>query len=86
MPVGETELRAAVRRAEQFDRICASIPGVAPWLAKGRSAATTERIGDIHAVWRHYMSAEAVGDTPVATNFFAVGDAAVRTNPLYGRG
>ncbi len=23
---------------------------------------------------------------PVATNFFAIGDAAVRTNPLYGRG
>lgn len=84
VPVSETELRAAVRRAEQFDRICASIPGVAPWVADDRSEATTEPfgIGDIRAVWRHY----AAGDAPVATNFFAVGDAAIRTNPLYGRG
>jgi flavin-dependent dehydrogenase len=33
-------------------------------------------------VWRHYAPDHA----PVATNFFAVGDAAIRTNPLYGRG
>ena len=92
VPVGETELRAAVRRAELFDRICASIPGVEPWVAESRSAATTEPfgIGDIHAVWRHYLSTElsteSTNDVPVATNFFAVGDAAIRTNPLYGRG
>ena len=88
VPTGETELRAAVRQAEQFNRICASIPGLEPWVADSRSEPTTEPfgIGDIHAVWRHYTTAEAADHAPVATNFFAVGDAAIRTNPLYGRG
>jgi flavin-dependent dehydrogenase len=56
-------------------------------VAEDRSAATTEPfgIGDIHAVWRHYMPAQDA-NVPVAVNFFAVGDAAIRTNPLYGRG
>ena len=39
-------------------------------------------IGDIRAVWRHFV----VDGKPLAKNFFAVGDASIRTNPLYGRG
>ncbi len=81
---GEAELREAVKDGSSFDAICRSIPGVAPWLQEGQFVATTEPfgIGDIRAVWRHFV----VDGRPLATNFFAVGDAALRTNPLYGRG
>ncbi len=84
VPVKETRLREALKDSALFDRICLSIPGLQPWLAGGRSEPTTDSfgIGDIQAVWRHFV---ADGE-PLALNFFAVGDAAVRTNPLYGRG
>lgn len=80
----ETELREAVTDGEKFDAICRSIPGLLPWVRKGTATATTPAfgIGDIRAVWRHYVR----DGVPLATNFFAVGDAALRTNPLYGRG
>ena len=39
-------------------------------------------MGDINAVWRHFVE----DGQPLVTNFFAVGDAMLRTNPLYGRG
>lgn len=84
LPNQETELREAIKVSEQFDAICASIPGLEPWVNPTKSTPTTESFGfgDIHAVWRHYV----FEGKPVATNYFAVGDAAVRTNPLYGRG
>ena len=80
----EHELREAVKDPVLFDAICESIPGVKPWVAKTHADATTAPfgIGQIHAVWRDYVHEDA----PQLLNFFAVGDAASRTNPLYGRG
>jgi len=84
LPDGESKLRQAVKNAEQFDEIVSLIPGVLPWVSKDKSRATTPPFGfsDIHAVWKHFVS----NGKPQVLNFFAVGDAAVRTNPLYGRG
>ncbi len=84
LPVAERLLQRAVRAGETFDQICLSIPGLEPWLVDNRSSPTTEPFGiaDIQSVWRHYVTA----GEPLARNFFAVGDAALRTNPLYGRG
>lgn len=80
----ETALIDALRDPERFDAICRSIPGLAPWLGEERSEATTESfgIGDIRSVWRSFVR----DGSPQIENFFAVGDAALRTNPLYGRG
>ena len=79
----ETELRAAVKDGAKFDAICRSIPGLAPWLADDPEATTPAfGIGDIRGVRRCYLK----DGEPQALNFFAVGDAALRTNPLYGRG
>lgn len=80
----ETELREAVTDGATFDAICRSIPGLRPWVAEDAAQATTEPfgIGDIRAVWRHFVR----DGKPLAQNFFAVGDACLRTNPLYGRG
>jgi len=80
----QKELLEAVKDPERFDAICRSIPGLQPWLKPGCVEPTTASfgIGDIRAVWRHYVTDKK----PLARNFFAVGDAALRTNPLYGRG
>jgi 2-polyprenyl-6-methoxyphenol hydroxylase-like FAD-dependent oxidoreductase len=84
LPNHETELREAVKSGDTFDAICQAIPGLAPWIAQGKSTPTTASFGfgDIHAVWKHYVH----DGIPVALNYFVVGDSAVRTNPLYGRG
>ena len=80
----EKELREAIKDGDKFDAVCRSIPGLAPWLKEDGVDATTAPfgIGDIRAIWRHYVK----DGRPQVLNFFAVGDAALRTNPLYGRG
>ena len=67
-----------------FDKICEAIPGLEPWVRKGKSRATTNSFGfgKINAIWRSFVK----DNRPEALNYFAVGDVAVRTNPLYGRG
>lgn len=84
VPIAEEQIKKAVRNAELFDQICLNIPGLEPWLAGDRAEPTTQPfgIGDIQSVWRHFIAKSG----PLARNFFAVGDAALRTNPLYGRG
>ena len=84
LPNEEKELRKAIKSGEKFDEIGMTIPGLRPWLSKNKSDATTAPfgIGNIHAVWRDFTGA---GNNRLL-NFFAVGDSAIRTNPLYGRG
>ena len=84
LPNEEKELRKAIKSGEKFDEIGMTIPGLRPWLRKNKSEATTAPfgIGNIHAVWRDFTGA---GNNRLL-NFFAVGDSAIRTNPLYGRG
>ena len=85
LPVQEKALITAIRDPDRFDAICRSIPGLLPWVSDDRSTSTTESFGiaDIQAVWRHYLDETG---RPLIHNFFALGDSAVRTNPLYGRG
>jgi len=81
LPMGETGLREAVRDADEFDRICATIPGLAQWLQRGNPVTVPAGMGDIFAVWR-----EPAADSVMPLGFHAIGDARIRTNPLYGRG
>jgi 2-polyprenyl-6-methoxyphenol hydroxylase-like FAD-dependent oxidoreductase len=84
LPNAETELREAIKDGDKFTDICNQIPGLVPWLSTEASTPTTEPfgIGQIHAVWRDYVSDEK----PEVLDFFAVADSSARTNPLYGRG
>ena len=84
VPDGETRLREAIKDGDTYDEICRAIPGLNNWMAADKAEATTTSFGfaDIHAVWRHYVEE----GEPLVHNYFAVGDAQVRTNPLYGRG
>ncbi len=85
LPNEESELRDAVKDGAKFDQICMNIPGLVPWINEDAATPTTAPfgIGEIHAVWRDYIPSE---NSPRLLNYFAVGDAAARTNPLYGRG
>jgi 2-polyprenyl-6-methoxyphenol hydroxylase-like FAD-dependent oxidoreductase len=78
----ETEIREAITDGDRYDAICRSIPGLQPWVEAAEATTEPFGIGDIRAVWRHYVA----DGKPLAVNFFAVGDASLRTNPLYGRG
>ncbi len=84
LPNHETELREAVKDPDRFNQICCTIPGLYHWVNPEKSAPTTDSFGfgNIHAVWKHFVK----DGRPVARGYFAVGDAAIRTNPLYGRG
>ena len=84
LPNHEIALKEAVKDNNQFQSICMSIPGVEPWVNPSKSSPTTNTFGfgDIHAVWRSFVK----DGKPTALKYFAVGDSAVRTNPLYGRG
>jgi 2-polyprenyl-6-methoxyphenol hydroxylase-like FAD-dependent oxidoreductase len=80
VPEIETELRMAIVKPEIFDRICGEIPGCARWVdpARAEPASQVYAMGNLKSIWRTYA--------PEPLDFFAIGDAAVRTNPLYGRG
>ncbi len=80
IPEIETALRLVVVRPEIFDSICAQIPGCARWTdtARAEPASAVFAMGNLKNTWRQTR--------PHVLNFFALGDAAMRTNPLYGRG
>jgi 2-polyprenyl-6-methoxyphenol hydroxylase-like FAD-dependent oxidoreductase len=84
VPEVEMELRQNVVRPELFDRICALLPGIAPWTDPARSEPISKvfGMGDLKSRWRSLVSA----DQRATLGFFAVGDSLIRTNPLYGRG
>ncbi len=84
LPEIETELRMAVMKPEVFDAICAAIPGCGPWTetARAEPASAVFAMGNLVSLWRSTVK----DGKPQVLSFFAIGDAAVRTNPLYGRG
>lgn len=84
VPEIESRLRTATFDPETFDRICNQIPGAARWISPERAEPVTKvfGMGNLFNVWRYF----AKDQVPAVLNFFAVGDAAIRTNPLYGRG
>ena len=84
VPEIETELRTAVMRPETFDAICAALPGAYRWTNPERAEGVTKvfGMGNLKSMWRRY----AVPGNPTLTGFFPIGDASLRTNPLYGRG
>jgi len=83
-PEIESDLRTMIMRTEIFDAICQTLPGTARWVEQTRSEPVSPiyAMGNLQSVWRHYLK----DGEPQVLDFFAVGDAAVRTNPLYGRG
>jgi 2-polyprenyl-6-methoxyphenol hydroxylase-like FAD-dependent oxidoreductase len=84
VPEIETGLRTAILNPETFDAICRAIPGTARWIDTSRAepASKVFGMGNLHNIWRSY----APGGVPHVLGYYPIGDAALRTNPLYGRG
>lgn len=84
LPEIEHELRRAVVDGDVFQRICMAMPGLAPWVhpAKSEPVGRVIGMGDLHSRWRDLDP----DGTPAVLGYVAIGDALVRTNPLYGRG
>lgn len=84
VPEIEMELRQSIVRPETFDAVCREMPGLVPWLAPDVAEPVSKvfGMGDLHSRWREFAPQ---GEAAVH-GFFPMGDALVRTNPLYGRG
>ncbi len=84
VPEIETEMRANVLRPETFDAVCQNLPGLAIWIdpAVAEPISKVFGMGDLRSHWRNFASE----GRPAALGYFAVGDAHVRSNPLFGRG
>lgn len=86
-PVDDQELRR-LADPRRFERFLAALPSVAPWRARGVSRpldgpSTPVRVmGQLRNRLRHFVDREG----PLAPGFFAIGDSAYHSNPIYGRG
>jgi flavin-dependent dehydrogenase len=87
IPLAVPRLKVLARPAA-FDEMTRALPALAPWVAPH----VAEVIGDLeHPVQAmggliNRVRRFVVDGRPVAVGFFALGDAAYCTNPLYGRG
>ncbi|GGE13649.1 hypothetical protein GCM10011529_20040 [Polymorphobacter glacialis] len=84
VPEIELELRKAVKEQASFHAICLELPGLVPWLRPDVSEPVSKVIGmgDLSSRWRALMA----DGKPCVLGYIPLGDALIRTNPLYGRG
>ncbi|MBV1885598.1 MAG: FAD-dependent oxidoreductase [Parvibaculaceae bacterium] len=84
VPEAEEELRKAIIQPDVFDAACRAIAGLKPWIDPARAEGVSRvfGMGQLFARWRDLLP----NGKPALLNFFPIGDAYVRTNPLYGRG
>jgi len=86
-PVDDEELKK-IADPRRFERFLSALPSVAPWRARGVSRpldgpSTPVRVmGQLRNRLRHFVDREG----PLAPGFFAIGDSAYHSNPIYGRG
>lgn len=87
VPTVESDLRI-LRHNEAFTQVCQAIPALANWIDPNRSAPTTDvfAMGGLSNVYRRFVIDDSPAPQTVIQGYFAVGEAAVHTNPLYGRG
>ena len=74
----------AVLRPGPFEAAAAAIPAIGRWIDPARS----EPVSDVYgmAKLRNRLRRFVAAGRPLALGLFVIGDAAVCTNPLYGRG
>ena len=81
---GEQVMRPRLLHGEQFDAAARNLPATAAWADPERSQPITGV--EVMARLVNRRQRFVVDGSPVATGIVALGDAAVHTNPLYGRG
>jgi 2-polyprenyl-6-methoxyphenol hydroxylase-like FAD-dependent oxidoreductase len=70
--------------ADAFETVARSLPGTAPWVEADRCEPLTDvtSMAKLRNRYRRFV----VDDAPVVHGLCVVGDAALSTNPMYGRG
>jgi 2-polyprenyl-6-methoxyphenol hydroxylase-like FAD-dependent oxidoreductase len=87
-PVDEPRLKGLAEPG-RFERFLRAFPAIAPWRAERTSApiagpATPVLVmGQLRNRLRRFVDRNGL---PLASGFFAIGDAAYHSNPIYGRG
>jgi 2-polyprenyl-6-methoxyphenol hydroxylase-like FAD-dependent oxidoreductase len=81
----DDELRRALADPAAFETVARSIVATAPWRVDGASDPITE-VHVMAGLRNRYRPLVGVDANPLVHGFVAAGDAAVCTNPLYGRG
>jgi 2-polyprenyl-6-methoxyphenol hydroxylase-like FAD-dependent oxidoreductase len=81
--VDDTELRRAITTTEGFEAAAAQLDAAQPW-RDGRSRPITGV--ELMAGLQNRKRTFVVDGEPIVVGYAAVGDAAICTNPLYGRG
>src|SRR5438093_332380 len=87
-PVDDHALRGLAEPA-RFERFLHAFPAVAPWRTRGTSVPIAGEetpvlvMGRLRNRLRRFVDRRGL---PLATGFFAIGDAAYHSNPIYGRG
>ena len=87
-PVGEPRLKGLSDPA-RFERFVGAFPAVAPWRTGGASVPIAGSktpvlvMGQLRNRLRRFVDRHGL---PLAEGFFAIGDAAYHSNPVYGRG
>jgi len=82
VPIENTVLQQRMLKPEVFDRVCAAFPHINRWTSRAKAVNRPLGMGDLKNKWHHWHK----NGEPLIKNFFAIGDAAVRTNPAFGRG
>jgi hypothetical protein len=84
-PEEETELGGLVSRPEGFDALCAQVPTLKLWTTHSSARTKVLGAGRFENRWRRFRGGDGDDERGFA-GFFAVGDAQLQTNPMYGRG
>jgi 2-polyprenyl-6-methoxyphenol hydroxylase-like FAD-dependent oxidoreductase len=79
---GESIMRPRLLHGELFDAAAANLPATAPWVERAEPITGVEVMARLVNRRQRFV----VDGAPVATGVVALGDAAIHTNPLYGRG
>jgi 2-polyprenyl-6-methoxyphenol hydroxylase-like FAD-dependent oxidoreductase len=81
-PESERALRRRISKADGFEAACREIPACAQAIADAAPAGPVRAMAGLDSMWRSLVK----NGKPQVLNFFAVGDASVRSNPVHGRG
>ncbi|NGO07851.1 FAD-dependent oxidoreductase [Streptomyces sp. HC44] len=76
-------LRHQLREPGAFTRFLESVPQTAPWLERGVPTGTPLPMGRIENRWRRLLDEH---ERPLVAGLVLLGDAAMQTNPTFGRG
>ncbi|SFP68271.1 Dehydrogenase (flavoprotein) [Amycolatopsis rubida] len=78
----EDRLRHALRDPRVWDRFVAAVPHTARWAERGVPRGGVDGMSGIDNRWQRMPAA----DGPAIGGLVSIGDAAIQTNPTYGRG